>query len=370
MPDELGSLAPAAAPVPAAPAAEDDHDDLGATLEANWDKAEAAPSTASPAAPASPAVQTGIVKPTDLAADGRARGPDGKFIQKPEAPAGGVVAAPEFKIPEKWPTDVRAKLEAIHKVNPEHAQYVLEQYEHFRRIDGQREQKVSDKLKGFDDLLAPGREARALKNIDETTYVRNLIAAGNVLDKTPEEGLRYLAKHYGVDLAKLANPDASGQQPVVSENEQVLQKRLDQVEAFLASQHQQAAEHQLNQAASWIEGFAKAADASGRLLYPYFDECLDEIIVIVGHQKESGRTIDVKAAYDKAVRMNDSVWLKEQTAKSEASKKEAEARRLRDIEDARKAGFSVSGSGAQTVDAAPDDLGANLERNYDKFVRS
>lgn len=366
----------------AAPAADDAADDLGAVLEANYDKTVGGDTTSpgTPAPSASPVAATPSSSPEGTAGDAaRARGPDGKFVKgevaKPAAQAAvpgaaPVAAATEFKIPDKWPADVKARLQSMYAANPEHAQFVLDQYSRFRQIDATREGQVQAKFKAFDDLLAPGRQQRALQNIDDTTYVRNLIAAGDVLDKNPVQGLKWLAQRYGVDLMKLANPDAGGQQPVIPQEVRQLQEENARITAYLQQQHQAAEQEGLQRAGDWISQFAAQKDPQGQLLYPHFDAVIHDIVFAVQNQLARKEQVDIKAAYDKAVRLNDAIWLKDQEAAKSKAAEADKAQRLRSIEDAKKAGFAVSGSGAAPSTDVPDDLGAHLDRNYDKFVRS
>ncbi len=362
---------------PAAPAA-NAPDDLGADLSAAYDSVvgtDTAPAASGTAPSASPSEgTTPSSSPEGAGGDAaRARGPDGKFIPKAAAPvavdpkaAPNAQAPAEFKVPEKWPENVRTKLEEIHKVNPEHAQFLLEQYQFFRKVDADRAGQVNAKLKPLDDLLAVGRERRALQNIDDTTYVRNLIAAGEVLDKDPERGLKFLAQRYGVDLQKLANPQAAGQEPELPPGVRELQQEQQQIKQFIAKQQQEADEQRLGAAANWLQSFAAQRDENGQPRYPHFDECLPEILVNVQAQKEYGQQIDLDAAYKRAVRMNDTVWLKDQAARSESARKADEARRRQEIEEARRAGFNASGSGGASSDTPADSVRGELERLYDK----
>lgn len=369
---------PSAAPV----ATDDATDDLGAVLEANYDATVGAESAAPADAPAPVEGAQPSTPESAAAAAARARDDKGRFAKeakeaaakaaKAGAPAAAapVVAAPDFKIPDKWPQAVKERLQAIHAVNPEHAQYVLEQYNHFRQIDATREGQVQAKLKAFDDLLAPGRQQRALQNIDDTTYVRNLIAAGDVLDKNPTEGLKWLAQRYGVDLQKLANPEAGGQQPAVPPEVLAIKQENAQIKAYLQQQAQAQEQEGLRRASDWISQFAAQKDPQGQALYPHFDAVIHDIVFAVQNQLANGQQVDVKAAYDKAVRLNDAIWLREQEAARSRTAEAEKARKLREAEEARKAGFALSGSGAAPSSDVPDDLGTHLDRNYDKFVRS
>lgn len=369
--------------LPAGQPAEDDADDIGADLSAAYDAleggAETPPQqdegTESASAPAS---TSSVSSPTEAGAEsGRPRGPDGRFTKAELAAQAAAQAAQqptEFKIPEKWPAPVREKLAAIHAANPEHAQFLLDQYNFMRSEAGQAlaraQQERAAHLKTYEDLLSPGRQQRALAGIDDSTYVRNLIAAGDVLDKNPEQGLRWLAQKYGVDLQNLANPQAGSQQPEIPEWARGVVEKQNAIERFIAQQASQQEKQHVERAVTWVNQFAEQRDANGQPLYPHFDLVIEEMMAVIDYQMRTNQPVDVKAAYDKAVWMNDSVRHKEQVARSEAARKEAEARQKRELVEAKRAGFSVSGSGADTSETIPDDIGEHLARNYERFVRS
>lgn len=362
--------------------ASDETDDLGADIGAAYDslvgEPQDSPDASASATPASAPVSTASTPPPSEAAgaDPRARGADGKFVKGAPAPTAPLAAAPapgavapaEFKIPEKWPAPVKDRLKAIYAANPDHAQFVLEQYEQMRQIAAQQHNRSQEYMRAYESLLAPGRQARALKGQDDATYVRNLIAAGDFLEKSPIEGLKYLAKTYGVE-AQIQFPDGrAGGEPEIPPYVQELRSETQQIKQFITSLSQGAEKQQLEAAGKWVNDFASQRDANGQPLYPYFDEVLDELLINVQYQRDHGHAIDVKAAYDKAVRMNDSVWLKSSRARSGEAEKAAAAQRAKDIEDAKRAGITVSGSGADTRGEVPDDIGKHLEGIYDKLV--
>jgi hypothetical protein len=367
--------------VPNPQATETEDDDLGASLEAAYDAQVEGVETESPETgtepTSAPASAPSASSPAEAsAAVDRARDAQGRFTKAElaqQAAAQQAQQPAEFKIPEKWPADVKAELQAIHQVNPQHAQFLVKQYEFMRGQASQAlnraQQEAQTHLKTYNDLLAPGRQQRALQGIDDSTYVRNLIAAGDVLDKNPEQGLRWLAQKYGVDLQQLVNPQAGGQQPEIPEWARAVQEKQNAIERFIASQAQHQEVQKVQMAGDWINQFASQKDNAGQALYPHFDDVLDEIIVNVDYQMRNGQQVDVDAAYKRAVRMNDSIWLKEQAVRSESARKADEARAKREIEEAKRASVSVSGSSASTSETAPDDLGKLLERNYERQTR-
>jgi hypothetical protein len=353
------------------------NDSVGADLSAAWDQAQEGTTTEAPAPadPASPSEVPATSSPPSEAAGGdagRARDDQGRFTKAEKAAQAQAAQAAEFKVPEKWPAEVRAELEAIHKANPAHAEFVMKQYAHFRgeasrwaQTQEKRFEKLSNAQKQVDDLLAPGRQARALKGIDDTSYIRNLVAAGDFLDRNPKEGIKYLCKQYGLDPATLAA--ATDGAPEIPAPVREMQERLQMHEAALRAMTQEAQHSRLAEAGDWVNRFASQRDGQGQSLYPYFDRVLPEIITLVQHQMGNGQQVDVHAAYKTAIRMNDQVWLEEQSRTNDASRKEAESKRLRDIEEAKRAGFSLSGSGGAS-DAPMENLRDELSRQYDKFI--
>lgn len=343
--------------------------DVGADISAAFDSVEG--TEPDPAAePSAPAGESQPSPEGAIADAARARDAAGRFT-KAEREAQAAAAAQvsgELKIPEKWPPQVKDRLKAIHAANPEHAQFVLEQYNHFRQEAAQVANRATQQLRAFDDLLAPGRQTRALNNMDDATYVRQLIAAGDFLDKNPTEGIKYLLKNYGLTIEQLAgHQPEGGAQAEIPPYVREIQEKQARIEAALQQQYAGAQQAQLHAAGNWINDFASQTDASGQPLYPHFDAVIEDIVFAVQHQVDRGQPVDVKAAYDRAVRLNDQIWLKDQAARSKDSSREALARRQREIEDAKRAGISVSGSGGASSDQPADSTRAELERLYDKY---
>jgi hypothetical protein len=262
--------------------------DVGADLTAAFDAAEgtnsspkAAESASPSSAKSSPSASASSPDATARGDAGPARGADGKFVKpdgtptearaepteakqspapkpdgKPDAKPSDAKPAPEFKIPEKWPAEVKARFEALHKKSPEDAQFALEQFNLARSQYAEVEKAKAENakrgkvLESVEQLLAPGRQQRALSGIDDAGYVRNLVAAGDFLDKNPREGLKYLAKQYGVDLQQLAS---GGEEPQVPDHVRQLHEENAQIKAALQSFMGQQQQAHLAQVANGIE---------------------------------------------------------------------------------------------------------------------
>jgi hypothetical protein len=154
--------------LPAGKLAEDDADDLGADLEAHWDAAEASDDTPDTGTdtPSASVSTSSASSPAETGVDvGRARGPDGKFTKAdPKAVAPAQPA--EFKIPEKWPAQVKQELSAIHAVNPQHAKFLLDQYNFMRNEASQALNRAQQEREDTpQDLQRPPRAWKAAEGL-------------------------------------------------------------------------------------------------------------------------------------------------------------------------------------------------------------
>lgn len=345
-------------------------DDLRAELEGAWsetESTESAPTGADASAPAS----TGAAQPSAPPSDGapvdagRARNPDGTFARGGKSAPVAQGRPAEFKVPEKWPAEIRAKLQEIHSKAPDHAQFLLDQYGFMRQQHAQAQNRANSYLQSYEQFLAPGRHERALRGIDDGAHIRHLLAADDFINKSPAQAIQWLAHTHGIDLQKLANPQAAGE-PEMPQWAREMQEQQRQFAQMVRQQSIGMEERDLAVASSWIDDFANAVDQQGNKLYPHFDDVINDIIYAVQHQMQTGQPVNVKAAYDRAVRLNDQVWLKDQRARSESAKAAEAAQRKRDIEEAKRAAVSVSGSSASSRLDAPDSIHAALEQAWDE----
>lgn len=132
-------------------------------------------------------------------------------------------------------------------------------------------------------------------------------------------------------------------------------ERLSQWQAQQEYQSRQAMAAQQMHAAQTMENeitqFAQAADTSGALLHPHFQEVYNDMVALVMATRASGKNPVLSEIYDQAVRANPSTYakvLETERAAWEAQRadverqKQAEARAK--AESARKAAVSVTGA--------------------------
>lgn len=265
----------------------------------------------------------------------------------------------------RWKPEEKERFQKLAESDPDSAEFVLRREKESEKFITQASQAAS-KFKGLEDILAPGRQARSLHGVDDATYMRSLVAASDFLAKEPQRGLRMLAEQYGIDLKELAEGKTTEAQesPVVRQ----LQTELHQLKQHIASQNQGAQQQRMHGALQTIEAFKNEKDEQGQARYPHFDAVVDDITTVVARQLEAGQPVNLKAAYEKAIRLNDSVWTKIQAANSETQRKQREEEEARRVADAKLAGFSVSGSGV-AGDSVAGSIRDELRRQIEKSFR-
>ena len=143
----------------------------------------------------------------EKAADGRERGPDGKFIAKqPETvqdttdQPSEAVADPAVKLairaPASWSPAAKATFD---KLPPEVQQAVAKREQEIDHGLRRKSEEVK-RYEPLEQLIAPRRALWAAQGMDEASAIKTLLAAQDLLEKDPRQGLEFLAKSYGVSL--------------------------------------------------------------------------------------------------------------------------------------------------------------------------
>ena len=271
----------------------------------------------------------------EKAPDGRVRGPDGKFIAKapemvqdtPDQPS-EAVADPAVKLairaPASWLPAAKAMFD---KLPPEVQQAVAKREQ---EIDHGLRRK-SEEVKRYEPLeqvLAPRRAQWAAQGMDEVHAVKTLLAAQDLLEKNPMQGLEFLARSYGVNL-NTAQPQGQPYQAQPARDSHPEIAALKQQLQVLQSQVQTA---QTAPIVSQIDAFQN--DPANL----YFENVRDDMAVLL----HNGKASDLKEAYEMACWMRPDIRPFLQTAQAPAAPMQDKAAQ------ARRAAVSVTGSPGQS----------------------
>jgi len=269
----------------------------------------------------------------EKAADGRVRGPDGKFIAKtPEmvqdTPDQSLkVETPQESIrpPASWTPASKAKFATL---DPDIQKEILKRETDVEK--GFRERSQREKaFEPLEQLIAPRRAIWAAQGMDETTAIRTLLAAQDLLEKDAAQGIQFLAKSYQVDLSRLAQPQGQPYQAQPAPDSHPEIAALKQQLQVLQSQVQTA---QTAPIVSQIDAFQN--DPANL----YFENVRDDMAVLL----HNGKASDLKEAYEMACWMRPDIRPFLQTAQAPAAPVQDKAAQ------ARRAAVSVTGSPGQT----------------------
>jgi hypothetical protein len=288
-----------------------------------------------------PANETPVELPDDGSekpSDGRERGPDGKFIAKqpetvqdtPDQPS-EAVADPAVKLairaPASWSPAAKATFDAL----PDEAKQAIAKRE--QEIDHGLRRK-SEEVKRYEPLeqiIAPRRAVWAAQGMDEASAIKTLLAAQDLLERDPKQGLEFLARSYGVSIPSLsAQPQGQPQQAQPTPDSHPEIASLKQQLQSLQAQVQTAQSAPL---LSQIEAFQN--DPANL----YFENVRDDMAVLLNN----GKAVDLKEAYEMACWMRPDIRPLLQTPQAPAVAVQDRAAQ------ARRAAVSVTGSPGQTA---------------------
>ena len=271
----------------------------------------------------------------EKASDGRERGPDGKFVAKaPESVQNTIdqpseaVADPAAKLairaPASWSPAAKASFE---RLPPEVQQAVAKREQEIDHGLRRKSEEVK-RYEPLEQLIAPRRALWAAQGMDEASAIKTLLAAQDLLERDPKQGLEFLARSYGVNL-NTAQPQGQPYQAQPARDSHPEIAALKQQLQVLQSQVQTA---QTAPIVSQIDAFQN--DPANL----YFENVRDDMAVLL----HNGKASDLKEAYDMACWMRPDIRPFLQTAQAPAVTTQGKATQ------ARRAAVSVTGSPGQT----------------------
>jgi hypothetical protein len=191
-------------------------------------------------------------------------------------------------------------------------------------------------------------------NIQPNQWIANLGNAHKTLAMgSPDEKLQMfarLANDYGVNLGAL-----TGQQQYDPQFSMITQE-LGQVKNQLAEFRQQQEAQEQASLQNDIQAFAKEA--------PHFDEVRETMAQLL----QSGVATDLKTAYDKAIRLNDDIWQKQQAEALQAKAQESAEQNQQKVAAAKAKAVSTKSSsptGLMNSGNGKKDLRSTLAEQFD-----
>lgn len=276
-------------------------------------------------------------------------------------------ALPPLIAPNHWTKDGKDGFNAL----PRNIQEVLLKREKDRERGIQKQlEEINKSKKAYGELetfISPHVERWNLNGVQPTQVIQQLVAAQDFLNRNPVEGLKWLAKSYGLDLAQLAQASVSNGQQASNQPDPQIYHEIQTLRAQLQAIQEEKTNGAINSTISEIESFATEMGANGVPLRPYFEDVAEEIgkwIQIVRQSKPDAANRDVlNEAYDRAVWANPDT--RNAMLQMQAKAKELELRKKSNA--AANAGKSISGSPGNTSGSvASGSLREQLEAAWEE----
>ena len=231
-------------------------------------------------------------------ASGRFARADNPSPTEPETPRAAnepaaAEAARTIAPPPSWSAAAKADFDKL----PDHIRKeVLKREADIERGKAQW-QSGAERLNRLDAILGPRTDQIRMRGLDETQAIQALFAAQDLLDRDPIDGLRRLARTYGIDLRALAMAGAP-QQPGGAMPPQAqppahltaLARDVETLKGALAQQRQRSEAAQKAGALDHVAAFA--ADPANL----YFENVRDRMSALL----RAGAAKDIADAYQQA----------------------------------------------------------------------
>lgn len=277
---------------------------------------------------------------------GRPRDEHGRLLPgKPEKPAVQPItpaiaaapaepAKPKTPPPSSWNKDHWEAWDKIAAENPTLAAYLTQREGEFKTGVSTYKQEY-ESVKPLVDAMEPLLPVLRQYNIPPAQWITNMgHAHHSLVFGTPQQKLQMFAKlaqDYGVPLQALYDPQVQQQFLMQQTMQPQPPAQQPDVKALVQEQLTEVfAKQDLDQ-------FQAAKDASGNALYPHYETVRNTMAQLL----EAGAAQDLKSAYEKAIRLHDDIWDKEQAAKHAAAQKAAQEAQAKQVAQAKAAAVST-----------------------------
>lgn len=267
----------------------------------------------------------------------------------------------EVSPPEHWSEEDQA---IFMELDERGREFALSREKQFDRGIEEKSNELKTYREAFEPykhLIPPG--------MSEAQVVQQLLNAQALLQRNPQEGIRWLMQSYGVDEKQFAPTEAPTTTNVddvyVDPQVKELQDRIDALTSDSEQKAQQAEIDRQNAMLAEIARFRDETDDDGNLTHPQFNN----VYGVMAGLLQSGSAKDMQEAYDKAV------WAVPEYRESEVERKAREfaekqlAEKQADAEKAAKASKTVTGKKSAKTAPKEKTLKDSLSENYEKSIR-
>jgi hypothetical protein len=235
-----------------------------------------------------------------------------------------------LEAPQHW--SARDK-ERFKNMTREAQDYVLERDKSMTADYTRKTQEVAQIRQAMEPLaqvLAPVRNVLRQSGISEAEYVARLMRADQMLQQNPHGAIQELARNAGIDLEALEQ--TAEQIPQADPRVNALQQQVQQLQGYLENNEERAAQERHAGLHNQIEMFANETDKDGNLKHPHFGN----LRKTMGNLIQAGVSVDLNDAYNKALRLDETMYQQSLEAERTKVKSAEDSRRKEAVAKAKK----------------------------------
>lgn len=296
--------------------------------------------------------------------------PESKAVEAPQeaAPAETVTqdapavdpepAKPVIGKPQAWAAE---KAEMWAKLSPEAQEYIAQREGEAQRRMSQLGETESA-VKKLNAVMEPYRGF--LGNVAPDVALANYLQADRLLRESPQQAIQWLAQQYGIDLSRFAQSGepAPESDTALTRELQSLRRELYETKNQIAAREQRESDSRVQSLEAQIKEFAGKnehwTDVESEVT-------VQSLAIRAAHPEKDPLDI-LKEAYDRAVKLNDTVQAKITKAKREKEEAEKTAEAKRKAEEAKKHASLDVKSRASAPKAAFKSFEAQMAEVYDQ----
>jgi hypothetical protein len=235
-------------------------------------------------------------------------------------------AAPAIEAPNSWSAEEKGLWA---KVPPEAQTIVARREAEAHRTISQQGQQIAA-FRPVSEVLERHQASFQRNGVHPAQGIQYLLAASDALDENPVAAIQGLARHYGVDLAKLATGEPVDSDPRIAQ----LESHVRALTGHLTAREQSEQEAQKRTLVQVIENFAQSKER------PHYAELEADILTLIPGIRDANPGLAperiLAEAYEKAQWANPTVRQRILADQQKADEEKRKAKEAEKVKEAKK----------------------------------
>lgn len=268
-------------------------------------------------------------------------------------------AAETLEAPKLWK---QSDKEMFAKQSKEAQEFLLRRYDEMQsdyHAKRQEDSYIYNEYGPIHEIFKPHINELKMSGTSPAQMIYGWSQVYQALQTDPRAALEDLASQYGVDLTQSQDdPDRAFDDPKYDS----LKQELNQLKNSVSQRQQAEISQRQNTLLQDIQEFStKKVEGSDELAHPYFDDVVNDMVVLAQVEMQKGNTPSIEKLYETAVYSNATTRQKLLDSQRKADQKKQQEVARQKAAKARKASGSITNTGAGASQVVEKSLREELE---------